>query len=128
MNIAALRELWERAGIKPLRVYPNPTRSDGVFVAEDMPLEPTGHGLDGSPHYPAVPRKAWGFGMQMEHDKAEAIVAALNAHPLLLDVVEAAKVRVERGHDDACNHCLNPIYACDCGHELLRAALAKLEG
>ena len=128
MTPAALRELWERAGIKPLRVYPNPTRSDGVFVAEDMPLEPTGHGLDGSPHYPAVPRKAWGFGMQMEHDKAEAIVAALNAHPLLLDVVEAAK-RADAVFGDCMNipRCADretpPCAACG-----LRAALAKLEG
>lgn len=120
MTPAALRELWERAGIKPLRVYPNPTRSDGVFVAEDMPLEPTGHGLDGSPHYPAVPRKAWGFGMQMEHDKAEAIVAALNAHPLLLDVVEAAD-RVVRTVLTTGASCMDDIRA-------LNAALAKLEG
>ena len=34
-----------------LKVYPNPMRDDGVFVAEDRPIEPYPDSSD----YPAVP-------------------------------------------------------------------------
>ena len=121
MNIAALRELWERASNAPVRVV---TRAE-----YDHHFEEISEYLDSRTDEEVYPQSDWGCNVPQDtRANAELHAAAHNEMGNLLDVVEAAKVRVERGHDDACSHCLNPIYACDCGHELLRAALAKLEG
>ena len=59
---------------------------------------------------------------------AALIVAMRNALPALLAVVAAARARSLRGCSDTCSRALSPEYACDCGHDALRSALAALDG
>lgn len=68
-----------------LKVYLNPMRNDGVFVAEDRPIEPYSNGqggfirsLDGSPRYPAIPN-GHSIGTQLPRDFAEELVRRWNA-------------------------------------------------
>ena len=63
-----------------LKCYPNPQRADGIFIAEDKPIEPysgvqTLHG----PVYPATPRNAWHLGFQVEPVAARRLVDCSNA-------------------------------------------------
>ena len=71
--------LKEREG--PWKVYPNPMRDDGVFIAQDKPRVPYEGvtGLDESHRYPAVPQDAYGLGFQIPRDIAENVVRRLNA-------------------------------------------------
>lgn len=46
---------------------------------------------------------------------------------------QAAKARVQRGHDDTCSYELDDAqhsngYVCDCGHDALAAAVRRVEG
>lgn len=61
-----------------LKVFPNPMRSDGVFVAEDKPIEPYegARGING-PLYPAVP-DGRRINAGVELDFAERIVCCVN--------------------------------------------------
>lgn len=64
-----------------LRVFRNPMRSDGVFVAEDKPIRayPGARGFDGLPLFPAVPQDGVSLGYQVEPELARRIVACVNA-------------------------------------------------
>lgn len=75
----------------PFRAYENPQRSDGVFVGQDRPIEPYPHhrlvnGVIwatsdkeiGKPLYPATPRSARMFPVQVPRDVAEKVIAILN--------------------------------------------------
>jgi hypothetical protein len=66
-----------------LAVYPNPTRDDGVFVAEDRPIEPYEgvKTLDGKPCYPSTPRTGYSLGMQLPHAFAHELVRRWNRGP-----------------------------------------------
>lgn len=63
-----------------LATYPNPMRTDGVFVAEDKPVEPYKgiHNLDGSPCYPTIPQTPYMLGRQMEPAFARELVRRWN--------------------------------------------------
>ena len=123
MNIAALRELWEKTTKGPWKCVRS---DDGHEIRMGSAVRsPYEHPCHESFEYEHGLRPSDGDQYREASANARFIAAAHNEMGKLLDVVEAAKVRVERGHDDACSHCLNPKYACDCGHELLRAALAQ---
>lgn len=59
-----------------LKVYPNPMRDDGVFVAEDKPIEPYPPPNDHS--YPAIPKTDYALDMQLPHEFAKEIVRRWN--------------------------------------------------
>jgi hypothetical protein len=62
-----------------LKIYPNPMRDDGVFVAEDKEIEPYPlPGAEGRPHYPAIPNTPYRFGQQLPRDFAEELVRRWN--------------------------------------------------
>lgn len=63
-----------------LATFVNPMRDDGLFVAEDKPIEPY-EGcarFDGSPVYPACPKTKWLIGHQLGHVFAQEIVRRWN--------------------------------------------------
>jgi len=63
-----------------LRVYPNPVRDDGVFVAEDKPIEPyIMPGPDGRLQFPAVPQTPFLIRSQLEPEFAAELVRRWNA-------------------------------------------------
>lgn len=64
-----------------LAMYRNPARNDGVFVAEDKPIEPYNEGvrgLRGERLYPATPCTPYALGRQLPHDFASEIVRRWN--------------------------------------------------
>jgi len=63
-----------------LAVYPNRTRSDGVFVAEDRPIEPYKgiRNLDGGLCYPSVPQHGYVIPGQLPHDFAFELIRRWN--------------------------------------------------
>jgi hypothetical protein len=63
----------------PFRTYPNPMRSDGVFIGQDKPILPY-KGIRGwnGPLYPAVPQDAIVFPCQLSRDAADTVIARLN--------------------------------------------------
>jgi hypothetical protein len=63
----------------PFRIYPNPMRSDGVFVGQGREVEPYAgaRGLNG-PLYPATPRGAFVLSPQVPRDMADALLLMLN--------------------------------------------------
>lgn len=73
------------------RTYPNPMRSDGVFVAQDKPAKPYPGYTD---RFPAVPDEAAALHYQLPHDQAEELVRRLNeaSEPKATDsVVDGSK-------------------------------------
>jgi len=64
----------------PFRSYPNPMRSDGVFIGQERQIQPYPNvrGLDGH-LYPATPQGAKTYPMQLPHDVAEKVLEALEA-------------------------------------------------
>ena len=64
-----------------LAVYTNPMRDDGVFVAEDRPIEAYDgiRNLDGSPCYPTRPQHGYAIGAQLPHAFAFELVRRWNA-------------------------------------------------
>ena len=66
-----------------LAVYPNPMRSDGVFVAEDKEIEPYEgiSGWNGESLYPATPSTPYGIGSQLPKDFACELVRRWNKGP-----------------------------------------------
>lgn len=65
----------------PWRIYPNPMRNDGVFLAQDRPLKPY-PGIfdgDGRPVYPPTPLDAYAYERQLPIDMAERLVKRLNS-------------------------------------------------
>lgn len=65
----------------PFRAYVNPMRSDGLFVGQDLPVEPYSGvcGLNGEPLLPAVAARAKVYPTQLPCDQAERLVRLLNA-------------------------------------------------
>lgn len=64
-----------------LKVFPNPMRDDGVFVAEDKEIAPYPgiSRMDGKPCYPTVPKTRYMLGYQLERGFAEELVKRWNA-------------------------------------------------
>lgn len=61
------------------RTFPNPMRSESLFVAEDLPIEPyESVSLDG-PLYPATPQKGHSIPFALPKLVAHALVAMLNS-------------------------------------------------
>lgn len=63
-----------------LKVYPNPMRDDGVFVAEDKEITPY-PGVarcDGKPCYPAVPTTRYSLGHQLDPEFGAELVRRWN--------------------------------------------------
>ena len=79
-TVERLVEQFYSPGVK-WRTYPNPMRSDGVFVAEDKPIEPYPgvSRIGGSPIYPATPQTQHAIPFQLPHDQAAELVRMLNA-------------------------------------------------
>ena len=83
MDLLELVQEHRKAGIK-WKIYPNPMREDGVFVAEDKPLEPYKEvrGFDGSREgyaiFPAIPNTKHSIGFQLPHSDAEELAELLN--------------------------------------------------
>jgi hypothetical protein len=65
-----------------LAVYQNPMRDDGVFVAEDRPIEPYKdiRGSDGGLCYPSIPQHGISIGSQLPHAFAFELVRRWNAY------------------------------------------------
>lgn len=74
-----LVEKHKKIGIR-WRTYINPMRDDGLFVAEDKPLEPYPEitNMDGSPVFPAIPNTKYSIGFQLPHKEAKELVRLLN--------------------------------------------------
>lgn len=66
-----------------LAVYTNPHRIDGVFVAENKPIEPYKNitGIRGEALYPAVPKTQYYLGNQVEYYFAHELVRRWNRGP-----------------------------------------------
>ncbi len=64
------------AGCGPLAIFPNPMRSDGVFIAEDVPIAPYEgvRNLEGKEVFPAVPQNARTFPCQVTREMAGRVV------------------------------------------------------
>lgn len=64
----------------PYAIFPNPMRTDGVFVSQDRPKQPYKGVTDiyGNPIYPATPN-GHGLPFQVPHAVAERLIARLNA-------------------------------------------------
>ena len=64
-----------------LKVYPNPMRDDGVFVAEDREIAPYPgiSNVDGTLCYPSTPNTQYRMGRQLPRDFAEELVRRWNA-------------------------------------------------
>lgn len=79
-TLGPLVEQYYSPGVK-WRTYPNPMRGDGVFVAEDKPVEPYPgvRRLDGSSIYPATPQTRHAIPFQLPHAEAEELVRMLNS-------------------------------------------------
>lgn len=95
--LAEIKARIEKAPAGPWRAYPNPMRSDGLFVAQDKPIEPYEGTKDiyGNPQYPAVPRDAWGLGMQVEHGAANFIAHSRTDIEKLVKIVEVMREGLE---------------------------------
>jgi hypothetical protein len=77
-----LSELFNRLYVPGIKwaTYINPMRSDGVFIAEDKPIEPYPDiKIRGEPYYPAIPKTVHSLGFQLSIDIANRLVALLNA-------------------------------------------------
>lgn len=63
-----------------LAIFPNPMRDDGVFVAQDLPIEPYKgcYTLDGKPSYPTLPQRGYSIGHQLPHGFAAELVRRWN--------------------------------------------------
>lgn len=63
-----------------LATFVNPMRTDGLFVAEDIPIEPYPgvSRFDGKPIYPACPKTKFSLGHQVEPDFARELVRRWN--------------------------------------------------
>jgi hypothetical protein len=64
-----------------LKIFPNPMRDDGVFVAEDRPIEPYSgvHGANGEVLFQAVPQGRIRIMNQLPRDFAEELVRRWNS-------------------------------------------------
>ena len=64
----------------PWKIFPNPMRADGVFVAQDIPCFPYPgvKGANGLALYPAIPQNAKSVGYQLPHVQAKQLLAMLN--------------------------------------------------
>ena len=121
MNIAALRELWEKT-----------TREE--WTVQRVPIQSSGGsntcwkiGRFAACIYDDRRPREWGISEQENAANARFIAAAHTAFPALLDVVEAAK-RADAANEECCCY-----PACQTGTPMcwvcaLHAALAKLEG
>jgi hypothetical protein len=66
----------------PFRLYPNPMRSDGVFIGEDKEIQPyPGVRSINGPLYPATPQGAKTYPTGLPHDVADKVLEALKARP-----------------------------------------------
>lgn len=91
------------------KTYINPMRDDGVFIAEDKPIEPcAGMTVRGEPYYPPLPKTAHSLGYQLPHELANKLVEILNkdmpAYDFDMDRVAHDKAYVEHiaaSHDRA---------------------------
>lgn len=64
----------------PFRLYPNPMRSDGVFIGQDAEIKPYPNVRSMSgPLYPATPQGIKKYPMQLPHDVAAKVMEALVA-------------------------------------------------
>jgi hypothetical protein len=90
-----------------LAVFPNRLRDDGVFVAQDLPIEPYEHitNLDGSKCYPAVPQKGYRIWRQLPHAFAFELVWRWNDYPRL-----AARLRVLVHDEDQAEAAAKRLY------------------
>lgn len=90
-EVAVIEERCNKATEGPWRTYVNPQRSDGLFVAQDKPIEPypKARGMGGEPLYPATPHDAWGIQSQLEHDNAEFVAHARQDIPRLIEIIKA---------------------------------------
>lgn len=73
------KQLWCK-GIR-WRTYVNKMRNDGLFVAEDKPIDPYEayvRGWISSPKYPATPNTEHALSHQLPHEDAERLVEILN--------------------------------------------------
>lgn len=63
-----------------LAIYPNPVRGDGVFIAEQKPIEPYQgiSNLDGSKVYSALPNTEFRISHQLPYEFAWEIVRRWN--------------------------------------------------
>ena len=85
-----VRQISQRDFSFKLAVYPNRMRSDGVFVAEDRPIEPYEGARDmaGNLCYPSTPQHGYKIGSQIPHAFAYELVRRWNICPEL----EAARL------------------------------------
>src|SRR6476660_1212300 len=86
-ELDAIKARVEAAPEGPWRTYPNPMRSDGVFVAQDRP--PTFY--HGTSQPTAVPDGAWGLPCQVEPAVGEFIAHARTDTPALLAEIDRLK-------------------------------------
>jgi len=86
-ELAAIKARVESTPEGPWRTYPNPMRSDGVFVAQDRP--PTFYA--GTIQPTAVPDGAWGLNCQVEPAVGEFIASARTDVPALLAEIDRLK-------------------------------------
>jgi hypothetical protein len=63
-----------------IKIYPNPMRDDGVFVAEDRPITEYAGAYDGNGNawFPAVPQNGFCIMNQLSREVAEELVRRWN--------------------------------------------------
>lgn len=81
-DLLLLAMKYKAPGIR-WKTYVNPMRTDGLFVAQDMPISPYSPNVrrfpDGGLLYPAVPSTPNAIPFGLPHDEAETLVQMLNA-------------------------------------------------
>jgi len=97
-QLAAIEAREQAAPVGPWRTYPNPMRSDGVFVGQDRP--PTAYrgvmDASGAPIMTAVPDGAWSIRSQIEHAPGEFIAHACQDIPDLIAEVRRLQEELKR--------------------------------
>ena len=65
-----------------LAIFANPMRNDGVFVAENKPIEPydAARGVSGGKLYPPTPKTPYKIGVQLDPAFAAELVRRWNLH------------------------------------------------
>jgi hypothetical protein len=78
-KIDEAREIPQGMGFR-LAIFPNRMRDDGVFVAQDLPIEPYEgvRSLGGNKCFPSVPQQGVRIGSQLPHAFAHELVRRWN--------------------------------------------------
>lgn len=94
VDLEQLEALERAATPGPWRCYPNPMRSDGVFVCKEGPLPRYSNGE------PEATPRGWGISSQITIPEANLIAAMRNALPDLIAELRTARLEAKEADEE----------------------------